>query len=620
MLLYLMPLALAYSTGRTGSSTTGCTSCHGTSASTATTVTFSAATTTVAPGESVAVSLVVRNSTLAGAGLNVSATGGSLSAGSNTRVSSGEVTHSSTQALSAGAVTFNFSWTAPTTEGSYSLRGAGNAVDRDTRADSDDRWALASNLVFTVDDGCDDLDLDGFESCDDGSGADCDDADPKVFPGADETCDGEDDDCDGSIDEDATDGVPAWPDADGDGAGDAADAGADVCELPDGWSFEDGDCDDADAAVYPGAPESCDGVDEDCDGRVDEDASDSVTYFMDADGDGYGTSATTVACSLPAGYAAVAGDCDDTRAAASPAGAEVCDGAGVDEDCDGAVDDSDASVGGTSPWYLDIDGDGYGDVGEVSYACVAPAGYVSVPGDCADDDASVSPGATESCLDAEDLNCDGSVGYSDVDGDGVAACLDCDDGDAASLPGGTESCDGADNDCDGTVDESDAVDALTWYRDADADGWGDASSTAAACDRPEGYAASAGDCDDADATARPDAPEIWYDGVDQDCDGNDSDRDGDGVPVDQDCDDTDAAVTECDSGDTGDTGAVPDTGSDDTGTDGAPSDPAPPADDASGCGCAATPSAGTGWFGALAVALAALRRRGCRTRGGPDKA
>ncbi len=95
-------------------------------------------------------------------------------------------------------------------------------------------------------------------------GADCDDADPAVSPGAAEVCNGKDDDCDGRVDVGVTDGVPAFLDGDGDGYGVTA---VTACELSAGVVGDDGDCDDADAAVNPGAVEDvCTEADEDCDG------------------------------------------------------------------------------------------------------------------------------------------------------------------------------------------------------------------------------------------------------------------------------------------------------------------------------------------------------------------
>ncbi len=94
---------------------------------------------------------------------------------------------------------------------------------------------------------------------------DCDDEDPAIFPGAEEVCDGEDNDCDGGVDEGLS-SAPYYMDSDGDGFGSGEPYGED-CGAPDGYSMEDGDCDDHDATVHPGAEESpCDQVDSDCDG------------------------------------------------------------------------------------------------------------------------------------------------------------------------------------------------------------------------------------------------------------------------------------------------------------------------------------------------------------------
>ncbi|MFZ5475835.1 MAG: putative metal-binding motif-containing protein, partial [Myxococcota bacterium] len=140
---------------------------------------------------------------------------------------------------------------------------------------------------------------------------------------------------------------------------------------------------------------------------------------------------------------------------------------------------------------------------------------------------------------------DGGAPDDDRDGDGSPVGLDCDDGDRNAAPGLVESCDGADNDCDGETDEADAVDARTWYADADGDEYGDPATPVLACDPPEGTNPDPDDCDDGDASVHPGAEEVWYDGVDQDCDGNDDDQDRDGYPAGDDCDDLDATRIRC---------------------------------------------------------------------------
>ncbi len=80
------------------------------------------------------------------------------------------------------------------------------------------------------------------------------------------------------------------------------------------------DCDDQDAAVYPGAPERCDGEDQDCDGEVDEEAEDAALWFPDLDGDGYGAAgaAGVAGCDAPDRHVADASDCDDAYPLSQP--------------------------------------------------------------------------------------------------------------------------------------------------------------------------------------------------------------------------------------------------------------------------------------------------------------
>jgi len=445
---------------------------------------------------------------------------------------------------------------------------------------------------------------------------DCDDGDPTVHPDADERCNGVDDDCDGDIDEDdAIDALTWFRDDDGDGFGDA-DATHQACTQPSGWVQSDGDCDDTDEAIHPDALETCNEVDDNCNHRVDEDATDAPTWYSDSDADGYGDpDSEHVACEQPSGTVADASDCDDQHASANPAAAERCNG--HDDDCDGQIDEDDSED--ALPWWVDSDGDGYGDSSVETIACEPPSGYIAPAAqfDCDDADATVNPGASETC-DGVDEDCDGTVDegavdvstwYADADGDGygdstrsrdacdqptgyVADGSDCMDRNSWIHPGAGETCDGVDEDCDGTVDDG-AIDMSTWYADADGDGYGEAGSPTSACEPPSGYSADSSDCDDGDASVHPGASETC-DSVDQDCDGTAdegatdmgtwySDADGDGygdasisstgcsqpsgtVSDGSDCDDGDAAIhpgaTELCSGvDEDCDGAVDDSGS-----------------------------------------------------------
>ncbi len=184
-----------------------------------------------------------------------------------------------------------------------------------------------------------DVDGDGEDraSC---GGADCDDLDASVFPGAEERCDGSDDDCDGAIDEGALDAVRVAPDGDDDGHGDP-DGAITACDVPDGYVTcgDCNDCDDTDPNTNPGAPEVCGGGDEDCDEEVDEDgAQGEVLRYEDRDGDGYGDAAV-LTCAPGPDEVALGGDCDDADDEVNPGATERCDGA--DDDCSGRADDGD---------------------------------------------------------------------------------------------------------------------------------------------------------------------------------------------------------------------------------------------------------------------------------------
>ena len=383
-----------------------------------------------------------------------------------------------------------------------------------------------------------DSDNDGFDER-----TDCDDGDADVHPGAAELCNGVDDDCDGFVDDEDPglgEGQLWYPDVDDDGYGDAA-AGVTACEAPDGYVADATDCDDGEAAVFPGADEACNGVDDDCDGEIDEGSADMSTFWADADGDGFGDPDSSIeACAAPEGYVADASDCDDADAAVHPDALEQCNG--VDDDCDGAIDED---IPDTSTWYTDADGDGYGDPDSAVEDCAQPSGTVSDATDCDDTDSEISPIATERC-DSIDNDCDGLVDdeddsvavtttwYGDGDGDGyglstdaVVACDqpsgyaalsgDCDDVVASVNPGAAEYCNGVDDDCDGVMDNG-AVDAATWSADSDGDTYGDAATTAVACDQPAGFVLDNTDCDDATASTHPGADE-YCNGVDDDCNG-----------------------------------------------------------------------------------------------------
>jgi len=238
-------------------------------------------------------------------------------------------------------------------------------------------------------------------------------------------------DCD---DQDPTVGEPtSWfydSDLDGYGAGTPVAS----CEALPQHSNRDDDCDDGDAAVHPDAVERCNGADDNCNGANDDGEVDQV-WYPDADGDGWGDEAgATATCDPEPSAVDQPGDCDDQDPSVSPDALELCGGG--DEDCDGDVDEDDASD--AVAWHPDEDGDGLGDHDETQQGCVGPEGWVIDSSDCDDDDATVGTIAWY-------VDGDGD-GYG-TPGDSVASCepidgradndLDCHDDDPDRTPGQT---------------------------------------------------------------------------------------------------------------------------------------------------------------------------------------
>ena len=350
--------------------------------------------------------------------------------------------------------------------------------------DNDDtRHPDAEEIENGIDDDCDDLVDEGTQRYDDdGDGyteleGDCDDDDDGISPMADELLDGVDQDCDDLIDE----GTEAYDD-DGDcfceGTAEVTTCTGSTSESCDVDDLLVGDCNDDNSAVHPGAEEVANGVDDDCDGVIDE----GSTAFDD-DGDG---------------YTELGGDCDDSDPLVSPVGIEVC-GDEVDNDCDSYVDDEDDDT--------DEDGDGFS-------SCEGPEQ------DCDDDDEDIHPEADEVCGDEVDNDCDGDVdaddSETDADADGYSTCSgDCDDTRSDVNPGMPEMCDltATDDDCDG-----EAAVPPTWYYDGDGDGYGYEPTAEVACSAPSAsYITISGDCEDTRSDAYPGATEVCDD-IDNDCD------------------------------------------------------------------------------------------------------
>ena len=304
---------------------------------------------------------------------------------------------------------------------------------------------------------------------------------------------------------------------------------------------------------------------------------DKIDVFVDDDGDGYGTGPARQACAAESGLVTEDGDCADDDNRVNPGSEERCNG--TDDDCDNAIDDG---LKG-KVFFLDDDGDGFGNHDDALTACAAPDGRVLDDTDCDDTSSGINPGMVEVCdPDDFDEDCDGVVDdeddstdpasktpfYADTDADGFgdpdlsrSSCAapagaadngdDCDDGRAEVNPAAPEICDLRDDDCDGLLDHlDDSIDPallLPGFEDADSDGHGDATQPIQTCGYRPGIAAQDGDdCDDTVAAIHPGARERSCDTIDNDCDAatvDNPDADADGTrECDGDCNDVDDTV------------------------------------------------------------------------------
>ncbi|MBX7115942.1 MAG: putative metal-binding motif-containing protein [Myxococcaceae bacterium] len=366
--------------------------------------------------------------------------------------------------------------------------------------------------------------------------ADCNDVLANVRPGATEMCNKVDDNCDGQVDN-GINFQNYYPDVDGDGFGAKNAPPESSCAAVSGKVTNNSDCNDNAASVKPGAPEACNGVDDNCDGRIDDGLT-FTNYYVDADGDGYGKSGSAAmsACSAIAGRSTNANDCNDMNPMVKPQAPETCNG--VDDNCDGQADNGLTFTN----YYVDADGDGFG-AGPAQAACAPVSGKVTNNSDCNDSNAAVKPGAAEVCNGVDD-NCTGGIDeglvikayYTDSDGDGFGASgataqnscaavpgkvvdhTDCDDTKPMVKPGAAEACNGIDDNCDGQVDNGTVT--QNYYVDADNDGYGKAGSTPqVSCIPVAGHVTNADDCDDTKNTVKPGAAELCN-GSDDNCNGS----------------------------------------------------------------------------------------------------
>jgi len=389
---------------------------------------------------------------------------------------------------------------------------------------------LSSLLALSALVACEPVEVANLDGDGDGVDAelDCNDANPRVYPGAREVCNGTDDDCDGNVDEDVT--QEFWADTDHDGYGDPFNT-IDACFVSAGIVQNALDCDDTNIDVRPFAVEQWyDGRDQNCDSLDD----------FDQDGDGFYPTVyqdAYLAYIQRTGRTALkVGDCDDTQSDVNPFGEEICNNR--DDDCNGLRDD------GLPQRYYDADQDGFGD--PRIHTCATGPLWAEDGSDCDDTNKARYPGvAITVCGDGVDDDCDSYDEpcspiscFADLDQDGHGDALaiiddprlcggpktaflasDCDDTMLWRNPEAVELCgDQVDNDCNGVADDGCPV-YLCWA-DADGDHYGDPYQRldSSLCGSV-GSSWNERDCDDSNQWVNPRGAGQCGDAIDNNCDG-----------------------------------------------------------------------------------------------------
>ncbi len=377
---------------------------------------------------------------------------------------------------------------------------------------------------------------------------DCDDQAPKANPGMVEACNSMDDDCDAKTDEIGALGCNLYyADLDSDNYGNPSDSAC-LCKADAGHSATTpGDCNDTEAAVNPKGKEICDNIDNNCNNISDEVGAEGCTvFYADLDGDGAGDPAQKACmCGKTAPYTSDnSKDCDDKNPKVFAGQTESCNG--LDDNCNSQIDEEDST--GCAKYWSDNDGDSFGVSGATKCLCAPAKPWSAIKeGDCNDSLAAVYPGAAEICNNFDD-NCNSQIDeanakgctnlYLDADKDGYGdleqspQCLckpagqytttlggDCNDLDKAAYPAAKEMCDTKDTNCNGVVDDINALGCTAYYQDNDLDGYGLLSKTQCQCGPLPGYGTTQpGDCNDGNKSINPSVTELCN-GLDDNCNG-----------------------------------------------------------------------------------------------------
>ena len=269
------------------------------------------------------------------------------------------------------------------------------------------------------------------------------------------------------------------------------------------------------------ATEVCgDNVDNDCNGKTDEDgAGGCISWYQDNDQDNYGSGKGSCQCANPGvGYSGNGGDCNDMNGQIHPGAVEICDN--IDNNCNSETDESGSK--GCTVFYKDLDGDGFGDPNNTACLCKSKqtTEWISQAGDCDD-----TPGPGGKIHPGVDETCEGGHYISKTDP-------------VTNKP--YDEWVGVDENCDGKTDDQGAIGCQLYYVDQDKDTFGVTQSGLCLCHPTKSNAAGApGDCDDSAAAVSPAQPEIC-DGIDNDCDGK-----TDGKAADPSCGAIAAGTSKC---------------------------------------------------------------------------